>query len=385
MPASDSKRERHIPQARAQHIYWTRRADGSKVFEVRDRNRKYHVVGPRLDEAKAEARRIYDEGAPTIKRAGLMLDDAYESWKQAREIRPSTAGLLDRIYDCHIRPKLGRRKLREIDRNVIASWLARLERQDGREGPLASGTRRLILATLKVVLRHAVETGALGAVPKLPRGRTPKQSDARRRVLSPEEEARLLAYCAPFSWLAPIITVATHEALRLGEVLALQWEDVDFAQNKLHVRHSLDRARNLGPTKGGKAATIELTPLAREALLELRGEAASGYVFRNGEGRPRHLHDVQRAFRKARERAALPVTDDGPVVFHSLRHTGGQPARQPPGDPARACTRLRPPRRPRDHAGLRAQDRGRQGHGGDRGGAGRVGTRYPTGTTAPPE
>jgi integrase len=322
MPASHSKRERHVPQAKAQHIYWTRRADGSKVFEVRDRNRKYHVVGPRLDEAKAEARRIYDEGAPTIKRAGLTLDDAYEGWKASREIRPSTAALLDGIYACHIGPKLGRRRLREIDRNVITAWLARLERQDGKEGPLASGTRRVILATLKVVLRHAVETGALAAVPKLPRGRTPKQSDSRRRVLSPDEETRLIAYCAPFPWLAPIITVATHEALRLGEVLALQWEDVDFAQNKLHVRHSLDRARNLGPPKGGKAATIELTPLAREALLELRGEAASGFVFRNGEGRPRDLHDVQRAFRKARERAALPVTDEGRVVFHSLRHTG---------------------------------------------------------------
>ena len=32
----------------------------------------------------------------------------------------------------------------------------------------------------------------------------------------------------PFPWLRPIITVALHEALRLGEALGLQWEDVDF-------------------------------------------------------------------------------------------------------------------------------------------------------------
>lgn len=36
----------------------------------------------------------------------------------------------------------------------------------------------------------------------------------------------------------------------------------------------------------------------------------------------RRLHDAQRSFRKARDRAALPVTDEGRVVFHSLRHTG---------------------------------------------------------------
>ena len=34
------------------------------------------------------------------------------------------------------------------------------------------------------------------------------------------------------------------------------------------------------------------------------------------------MRDVQRAFTKARDRAALPSTEDGPVVFHSLRHTG---------------------------------------------------------------
>jgi len=36
----------------------------------------------------------------------------------------------------------------------------------------------------------------------------------------------------------------------------------------------------------------------------------------------RTRNDVDRAFGKARERAALPVTEDGKVVFHSLRHTG---------------------------------------------------------------
>jgi integrase len=45
-------------------------------------------------------------------------------------------------------------------------------------------------------------------------------------------------------------------------------------------------------------------------------------VFLNGAGGRRALNHVQRAFRKARERAALPTTEDGPVVFHSLRHTG---------------------------------------------------------------
>ena len=49
-----------------------------------------------------------------------------------------------------------------------------------------------------------------------------------------------------------IIAVALSQALRLGEVLGLQVEDVDFANNKLRVRRTLERKRNLGPTKHAK-------------------------------------------------------------------------------------------------------------------------------------
>ncbi len=66
-----------------------------------------------------------------------------------------------------------------------------------------------------------------------------------------------------------------------------------------------------------------MTPAGREALLELRQDSdGSGFVFRNRAGGSKQPRDVQRAFTKARDRAALPATEDGPVVFHSLRHTG---------------------------------------------------------------
>jgi integrase len=323
-----TKRERHVPQTKATHVYWSRRADGSKVFEVRhpvnaNGQRLYEVVGTRLDAAKARAHEIYGSQTAGVTAVGLTLADVVEHWKKSRQLRPRSAESFDGILRRHILVRFGRTRVRDIGKNEIATWLAGLRRQDGREGPLASGTKRLILATLQLVLSHAVEMGALGAVPKLDRKRTPKAGEARRRVLTRDEETRLLAYCAPFQWLAPIITVTLHQALRMGETLGMQWEDVDFATGKLHVRHALGRDGTLGPPKGGRVGVIDLTPVAREALLELRMDSAgTGFVFRNKLGGPRQLRDVGRAFEKARSRAALPVTDDGPVVFHSLRHTG---------------------------------------------------------------
>jgi integrase len=305
------------------------------VFEVRhprngEGRRLFEVVGPRLDEAKARAREVYGDAAPRVSSVGLTFNDVLADWRAARQVRPGTAKNYDTWLRLYIEPRFGRVKVREISKGMVLRWLNGLQ---GKRGPLAPGTRKLILATLDTVLQHAVDPlGALGSNPvrQLGKKRKPRQSAPRRRILSPEEEARLVAYCAPFAWLAPIITVTLHQALRLGETLGLQWEDVDFTQNKLHVRRSLDRERNLGPCKAqsqedferGRGKLIELTPLAREALLELRGSTSSGFVFRNGECKPRHMHDVQRAFGKARERAALPVSDEGKVVFHSLRHTG---------------------------------------------------------------
>ena len=56
-------------------------------------------------------------------------------------------------------------------------------------------------------------------------------------------------------------------------------------------------------------------------------------MFRNEAGGPRWPRDMQRAFGKARDRAALEVTAEGPVVFHSLRHTGISRLANHPGIP----------------------------------------------------
>lgn len=317
-----AKRRRHVPVNGAPGVYWSETKKG-KVFEVRHPansagRRLYEVVGTRLDQAKARAREVHG-GAVAPVSVATTVQEVVVDWQRTRQMRKRSAETFDAIYRIHIEPSLARRKVRDLDARAVLAWLAGLKRRDGKPGELASGTKRLILATLVIILRHAVEMGVIAAVPRLPRRARPRAGEGRKRILAPDEERTLLAYCAPFPWLRPIIVVALHQALRLGEVAGLMWEDVDFAGGKLHVRRSLGRDGTLGPTKGGREETIPLTPVAREALLELRMDAGTseGLVFRNRDGGQRQLRDVQRAFDKARTRAGL---DD--VVLHSLRHTG---------------------------------------------------------------
>lgn len=204
---------------------------------------------------------------------------------------------------------------------------------------MAEGTMRLILTRFSTLLEYAVEIGALSANPvkAIPRKRRPKQGEARRRILTADEEQRLLAYCAPFKqgdrlWLRDIVVVALSQGLRLGEVLGLQVPEVDEAlrTGKLRVRHSLGRDGQLGGTKHTKltgkrdprdVTPIDLMPAAREVLIELRTNVSEGFLFRNQLGGFRQRRNVQRAFDKAVTRAALPVTQDGAITLHALRHT----------------------------------------------------------------
>jgi integrase len=128
----------------------------------------------------------------------------------------------------------------------------------------------------------------------------------------------LLAYAAKYGVLSHVIRVALGQALRIGECSGLMWQDVDFGKGKLHVRRSMDKNGVTRQTKGGREETIDLTPKAREALLDLRMQSdGTGYVFRNRDGGPWLQRDIGRAFNAARDAAAVEVTDEGKVTFHT--------------------------------------------------------------------
>jgi integrase len=259
---------------------------------------------------------------------------------------------LDHTFKRRIEPRWSRTKLRDLNWSDIATWANGLRSLKGSglapkgelAGQLAEGSKRLILARFSSLLEYGIEIGALGSNPckQIPAKRRPRQGEARRRILSPDEEKRLLAKCETRPWLAEVIVVALSQALRLGEVLALRVEDVDFTANRLRVHHAFNQHMADGGTKHSKltkrrdprdTTPIPLMPAAREVLLARRMKVGSGYLFTNSIGRPRTRWDVQRGYSQAVENACLPETAEGSVNFHSLRHTGISRLANHPGVP----------------------------------------------------
>ncbi|MDQ3999719.1 MAG: site-specific integrase [Actinomycetota bacterium] len=137
--------------------------------------------------------------------------------------------------------------------------------------------------------------------------------------------------------LEALYIVAVTAGLRLGELLALKWEDVDLeagssATGTLQVRRVLSEARSgriFEAPKSGKGRQIRLTRYATEALkrhrkrqLEERMKLAGlwqdqGLVFPSQVGTPLSARNLQRHFKALLKRAGLPQT----IRFHDLRHT----------------------------------------------------------------
>lgn len=118
---------------------------------------------------------------------------------------------------------------------------------------------------------------------------------------------------------AALYTVAGFTGLRQGELRALRWKHVRFADRTLVVVAGMSAGTESG-TKSGKWRAV---PLTREAFVALDGlsrrewfTGPDDFVFCGPAGGPLDDSALRRRYNRARDAAGLP-----PLPFHHLRHT----------------------------------------------------------------
>ena len=164
------------------------------------------------------------------------------------------------------------------------------------------------VSNLKHMLNLAVRWGLLEANPV--RGvKLLREEKLPDRILSRVEEERLLAACdrtrAPH--LKPIVTLALQTGMRKGEILSLEWSQVDFDRSTVRV----DRAKS----KYGER-TIPLNQTAYETLYRLFQGRRGSYVFPYPRDPVKPIEDHKMAFWRAVQLSGIPH-----IRFHDLRHT----------------------------------------------------------------
>jgi len=128
----------------------------------------------------------------------------------------------------------------------------------------------------------------------------------RERILTPEEEGRLLAACETprRAHLRAILICALDTGMRQGEIFSLRWRDVDFENGLLSIQ-----AFHTKTMKERQVAITTRLALELERLKASAPDNADGLVFGI-------IDNVKRSFTAARTKAGL-----NDVRFHDLRHT----------------------------------------------------------------
>jgi len=240
------------------------------------------------------------DGGAYRSRSGVdkaLLSDMLQRY--ADEISPTKRGHLDEVIRIKAlnRSKMAAFSLEKLTPTVVANF------RDERLRAVQAGAVIRDLSLLSSVINHARrEWGVtidnpclLVKKPPTPAGRT--------RVLSADEESRLLAAVAPVGRrnpdMLPLVRLALQTAMRRGELLALRWEHIDLAAQTAY----LPVSKNGHPRK---------VPLSRDAVAVLSAVPVndSGRVFGIS------AQTLAAAFKRARVRACVPA-----LRFHDLRHT----------------------------------------------------------------
>lgn len=226
------------------------------------------------------------------------------------------------------REKLGGMQITEISRGDINGAKSTLQSRPAMRGTslgpkvtdqkLSAASVNRYLASLSSVFNFALDRELIEVHP-MKGGKVKKltENTGRRRILTAEEQDRLLGAAKTSNWpmLHLFVRMCLTTAARRSEVLNLRWQDI----------HLDESVAVLAVTKNGRARALPLVSDVKAALIEAKKvrPLASDYVFFDPR-RPERPKNINTAWKACRSEAGLLNDREDPldrVYLHSTRHT----------------------------------------------------------------
>jgi integrase len=304
---------------------WRIRIDLEHVAGKRQR-RSVTVRGTYKDAQKELTRLLSAADAGTlVDPTTATVGDYLTQWlDNALNLSPKTHERYRELAARQIMPHLGMVKLQKLKPEHLETWHAALLKTG-----LSARTVGHAHRVLGTALTRAVENGTISRNVAAIR-RPPKVESQEIGILTPAQVTAVLEALESHP-LHPIASLALATGMRRGELLALQWSDVDLAGGKLKVERSVEETKTglrIKPPKTKLSRrTVTLPPEAIAMLrehkirqLELRLALGQGgapkLVFSTVEGGLLSPDNLSRDWRRVCRQKHLPL-----VQFHALRHT----------------------------------------------------------------
>ncbi|RUU87743.1 site-specific integrase [Mesorhizobium sp. M7A.F.Ca.MR.176.00.0.0] len=255
------------------------------------------------------------------------------------DLAPTTKERFGKLVENQIVPHLGSLILQQLRPAHVSGWHNTLRKEGGKDGgPLSPATVRQAHRVLHLALARAFEDEKISR--NVASGRKlPKADHVEIQILQQGQIAPLLE-ALQGHWLSPVATVAVGTGMRQGEIMGLQWADIDLDKGSLRVERSLEETKATGlrfkapKSKSGirtislPASVIDALKVHRKRQLEQRIALGLGkpgkdaLVFCGPEGEAIAPSKVSGQWRDAIDRLrSKPEATCPKVRFHDLRHT----------------------------------------------------------------
>jgi integrase len=261
----------------------------------------------------------------TYNSAKTTVDELLAEWLKIKKTksRPATEEQYRRIARLYISPALGKLKLQDITAARIQRLYSDLEKQG-----VGKRTIEITHTVLHGFLGHAQRLGLVAqnwaALVEVPR------PASREMVVWDESQVSQFLIANP----DPFYRLALATGMRRGELIGLQWKDVDWNAGMIHIRRQVYELEGGGwifqapKTERGRRG-IRLGRGMLEALRyhftvtipqmqAIAGEAwqENDLIFPTSKGTPRNGYNVSKDFHERVIASGLPV-----IRFHDMRHT----------------------------------------------------------------
>lgn len=209
------------------------------IYEARyvDRfGKRKSVSGRNLKDVKRRFNeKVYENQQEINIKESIKLDDWYKKWMNYYKydsIRDNTKRHYNHVYHKHISPRLGKLKIQEITQLHIRELIKKLDK-DGYKYETKNKVRVLLIDMFnKAMVDEFVRKNPA-------KGISVKRDEEKDiKVLSLEEQSTFFD-CCKGTFYDNLFIVAVSAGMRLGELAALRWEDIDFENQVIHVRRTL--------------------------------------------------------------------------------------------------------------------------------------------------
>ncbi|MEO1769969.1 tyrosine-type recombinase/integrase [Candidatus Enterococcus ferrettii] len=236
-------------------------------------------------------------------------------------VKQSTYANYEHKLEHYVLAILGEYSLNELDENAAETLLADLEKRT-----LKPSTIHAVFRIVKQCINLAVRKKMVKENPFVSIN-LPKLVRNRNQALTKQEQKRLETSALSERKGHGIPTLlALHAGLRIGEISALTWKDIDFENNLIHVHSTVQRIvgvfngkkTELICTSSKTASSTRLIPMSqtlKQVLLRQKQRSKGQFVLTNNE-KPVEPRLLTYHFHKIRKKAKLTT-----IHFHQLRHT----------------------------------------------------------------